>query len=126
MQQNIRTNKKTSFNLIKETISNNLQNICKISFVLCRHIYHKPFNDAFNEKLEKVQYSAALIFTGAIKSTSRQCLYKELGLKSLCDRRWHCKLVFFYKIVKGLVPSYLQFYFICFLVMREYVILGQV
>ena len=126
MQQNIRTNEKTSLNLIKETISNNLQNICKISFWLCRHIYHKPFNDAFKEKLEKVQYSAALIFTGAIKSTSRQCLYKELGLKSLCDRRWYCKLVFFYKIVKGLVPSYLQFYFICFLIMREYVILGQV
>ena len=126
MQQNIRTNKKTSLNLIKETISNNLQNICKISFGLYRHIYHKPFNDAFKEKLEKVQYSAALIFTGAIKSTSWQCLYKELGLKSLCDRRWYCKLVFFYKIVKGLVPSYLQFYFICFLIMREYVILGQV
>ena len=26
-------------------------------------IYDKPFNDAFKEKLEKVQYSAALIVT---------------------------------------------------------------
>ena len=26
-------------------------------------IYDKPFNDAFKEKLEKVQYSAALIGT---------------------------------------------------------------
>ena len=37
-------------------------------------------------------------------------LYKELGLESLCDRRWYCKLVFFYKIVKVLGPSYLQSY----------------
>ena len=74
-------------------------------------IYDKPFNDAFKEKLENVQYSAALIITGAKKGTSRERLYKELGLESLCDRRWYCKLVFFYKIVKGLAPSYLQSYF---------------
>ena len=60
--------------------------------------------------MEKVQYSAALIITGAIKGTSRECLYKELGLESLCDRRWYRKLVFFYKIVKGLTQSYFQSY----------------
>ena len=27
---------------------------------------------------------------------------------NLCDRRWYHKLVFFYEIVKGLAPSYLQ------------------
>ena len=80
MQQNIRTNKKTSLNLIKETISNNLQNICKISFGLCRHIYHKPFNDVFKEKLEKVQYSAALVFTGAIKALLGNVCTKNLVL----------------------------------------------
>ena len=56
-------------------------------------IYDKPFNDSFKEKLEKVQYSAALIITGAIKSTSWECLYKELGLEPVCDRRWYHKLV---------------------------------
>ena len=71
-------------------------------------IYDKPFNDAFQEKLETVQYSAALNITEAIKGTSRERLYKELGLESLCDRRWYRKLVFFYKILKGLAPSYLQ------------------
>ena len=60
--------------------------------------------------MEKVQYSAALIITGAIKGTSRERLYKELGLESLCDRRWYRKLVFFYKIVKGLAPSFLKSY----------------
>ena len=73
-------------------------------------ICDKPFNDSFKEKLERVQYSAALIITGAIKDTSRESLYKELGLESLCDRRWYCKLVFFYKIVKGPAPPYLQSY----------------
>ena len=58
-------------------------------------IYDKPFNEAFKEKLEKVQYSAALIITGAIKDFSRERLFKELGPESLCDRRWYRKLVFF-------------------------------
>ena len=73
-------------------------------------IYDKSVNDAFKEKLEKVQYSASLIITGAIKGFSGERVYKELGLESLCDRRWYRKLVFFYKIVKGLAPSYLQSY----------------
>ena len=85
-------------------------------------IYDKPFNDAFQEKLETVQYSAALNITEAIKGTSRERLYKELGLESLCDRRWYRKLVFLYKIVKGLAPSYLQS---CLLPDNE-IILGQV
>ena len=37
-------------------------------------------------------------------------MYKDLGLESLSDRRWYRKLVFFYKIVKGLAPSYIQSY----------------
>ena len=73
-------------------------------------IYDKPFNDSFKEKLEEVQYSAALMITGAIKDTSRERLYKELGLESFYDRRWYCKLVFFYKIVKDLALSCLHSY----------------
>ena len=46
-------------------------------------IYDKPFNDAFKEKLENVQYPAALIITGAVRGTSRKRLYKELGLETL-------------------------------------------
>ena len=106
MQQNIRTNEKTFLNTIEKTIAYNLQNICEISSGLADIIHDKPFNDAFKEKLEKVQYSAALTITGAIKGTSRKHLYKEFGLESLCDRRRYCKLVFFYKIA----PSYLQSY----------------
>ena len=73
-------------------------------------IYDIPFNDVCNDKLEKDKYSPALLITGAIKGTSRERLCKELGLESLCDRRCYRKLVFFYKTVKGLAPSYLQSY----------------
>ena len=57
-----------------------------------------------------IQYWAALVITGAIKGTSRDRLYQEIGLESLADRRWSRKLFFFHKIVNGLLPSYLQSY----------------
>ena len=35
-----------------------------------------------------MQYNAALAITGAIRGTSREKLYQELGLESLQKRRW--------------------------------------
>ena len=43
-------------------------------------------NDSCKEKLENVQYSAALTITGAIKGTSRDRWFKDLGLEPLCDK----------------------------------------
>ena len=37
---------------------------------------------------------------------SRERLSKELGLESLCDRRWVRTLTFLYKIVEGDSPQY--------------------
>ena len=71
-------------------------------------IYDKPFNESFKRKIEMVQYKAALVITGAIKGTSSDRLYQELGLESLADRRWSRRLFFFYKIIT--LPSYLQTY----------------
>ena len=65
--------------------------------------YDKPNNENFQNKLEKVQYRACLAITGAIQGTSRIKLYDELGLHSLIKRRWCNKLIFFYKIVNGLI-----------------------
>ena len=42
------------------------------------------------------------------KGTSRERIYKELGLHLLGTRRWQSKLIFFYKIVTGLLPEYLH------------------
>ena len=57
-------------------------------------IYDKPCNELFNGKLEAVQYNVCLAITGAIRGTSRERLYRELGLETLSDRRWSRKLFF--------------------------------
>ena len=44
------------------------------------------------EKLEKVQYQAALAITGAWQGSSRSKIYDELGWESLSDRR-NCRRV---------------------------------
>ena len=71
-------------------------------------VYDQPHNASFSSKIETVQYNAALAITGAIKGTSRERLYKELGLESLCDRRWYHRLVLFFNIVNGNSPDYLR------------------
>lgn len=70
-------------------------------------IYDQPHNDSFCNKIESVQYNAALAITKAIRGTSRERLYEELGLESLSDRRWYRRLVFFFNIVSGTSPGYL-------------------
>ena len=51
-------------------------------------IYDQPNNKQFCNMIERVQYNAALAITGAIKGTSQQKIYNELGFESLCFRRW--------------------------------------
>ena len=58
------------------------------------------------EKIESVQYSAALAITGTWRGTSRQKLYAELGWESLSSRRWSRRLTLFYKIINNLAPDY--------------------
>ena len=60
-------------------------------------VYYKPCNATFKEKLEAVQYNACLAFTGAIRGTSQEGLYRELGLETLNNRRWS-RNYFFHKI----------------------------
>ena len=70
-------------------------------------IYDRAFNESFQNKLESVQYNAALAITGAIRGSSREKLYQELGLESLKSRRWYRKLCLFFKLIKNKHPSYL-------------------
>ena len=67
---------------------------------------HKNILPNLMEKVEAVQYSAALAVTGAWRGTSREKLYSELGWESLSDRRWSRRLTLFYKIINNLTPSY--------------------
>ena len=50
-------------------------------------IFDQQRNESFFDKLESIQYKAALAITGAIQGTSRDKLYQELGLESLRSRR---------------------------------------
>ena len=67
----------------------------------------KPNNEAFINKIEKAQYDTALAITGAIRGTSQEKLYVELGLGSLKFRRWFRKLACFYKIQSTGLRKYL-------------------
>ena len=50
-------------------------------------IYEKPLTESFKDNSEMVQYNAAPVISGAIKGTSRNRIYRELGLESLAERR---------------------------------------
>ena len=73
-------------------------------------IYDQTFNMSFQQKMETIQYNAALAITGAIKGASREKLYQELGLEALQQRRWYRKLCCFYKILKSQSPKYLKLF----------------
>ena len=61
-------------------------------------LYDQAYNMSFHQKLESIQYNACLAITGAIRGTSKEKLYQEIGLESLQLRRWYRKLEMFYKI----------------------------
>ena len=42
-------------------------------------IYYKAFNESFNAKLESLHYNVTLARTGAIRGSSTEKIYKELG-----------------------------------------------
>ena len=51
-------------------------------------IYDQPNQSSLANKVESVQYNRTLAITGAIKGTSIEKLYQELGFESLKVRRW--------------------------------------
>ena len=46
-------------------------------------VYDQAFSSSSREKLESIQYNACLAITGAVRGTSSEKLYHELGLESL-------------------------------------------
>ena len=70
-------------------------------------IYDQPHNASFSQKIESIQYNAALAITGAIRGSSKEKLYQELGLEYLSSRRWLRRLSLFYNILNSKSPSYM-------------------
>ena len=67
-------------------------------------IYDQLNKDVLENKLERIEYNAALAITGAIRGTSRDNIYKELELES---RRSLTRLFTFHKIKTTVFRSYL-------------------
>ena len=70
-------------------------------------ICDQAYNSIFHNKLEFIQYNACLAITSAIRGTSTEKIYQELGLESLKSRRWFRKNCHFYNIFNEKSPSYL-------------------
>ena len=70
-------------------------------------IYDQTCNVSFHQKLESIQYNSVLAIMGAIRGTSTEKLYNELGLETLEKRRWYRKLCCFYKVYKSHSLKYL-------------------
>ena len=60
-------------------------------------LYGKLNSKTFINKIEKGQYDTLLAVTGAIRGTSWEELYAELGIEFLKFRQWFRKLACFYK-----------------------------
>ena len=69
-------------------------------------IYDQTYSDYFQQKMVSIQYNVALAITGAIRDTSREKVYQELGLESLRKRQWYRKLCYFLKTFKGQSSDY--------------------
>ena len=60
-------------------------------------IYNQTYNYSFDQKMESIQYNAAIAITGAIRGTPTETLYQKLGLESLRKRRRYRKLNNFFQ-----------------------------
>ena len=69
--------------------------------------YDQPSNASFAKKIESVHNNAALAITGAIRGSSREKLYQELGLEYLYRRRWVRRLCLLYKVLSTGQPTYI-------------------
>ena len=70
-------------------------------------LYDQPNNATFCQKIEFIQYKAALAITGAIEGTSQEKLHDELELETLKSRRWLRRLCCMYKIINIGILKYL-------------------
>ena len=70
-------------------------------------IYDQAYNTWFHWNIKSTQYNAALAIRGALRGTSREKLYQELGFESLQQRCWWRKLCCLFKIINNQSSSYL-------------------
>ena len=69
---------------------------------------HEHSQNFLMNGLESMQSNSALPITSTCRGTSREKLFQELGWESPTDREWYRRLVFFFKVINGLLPTYLS------------------
>ena len=84
---------------------------CDVIYHLSPLLHQAPLGVSLNslmEKVERLQYQAALAITGAWNGSSRTKLYEELGWESLSDRRRWRRVLQIHKINNNQTPYYLM------------------
>ena len=98
----IRPIKKLSIHLPREALLRIYKSFVRPNLDRGITVFDKPNNESFKRRIKSIQYKTCTAITGAIQETSKESLYRKLGLEFLSDRCWFRKLTFFYKIVKSL------------------------
>ena len=96
----------TAENFTKSSINYHIKSLCHL--VYGDFLYDKAYSNTLHYKVESVHCNACPTLTGAIRGTSKEKFYQELGLESL--RQWQCyrKLCNYCKILKNQSPPYLS------------------
>ena len=84
---------------------------CDIIYHIPSIIHQPPLGRTLNylmEKVERIQYQAALAITGAWQGSSRSKIYDELGWETLSDRRKCRRVLQIHKIINNNTLSYLK------------------
>ena len=82
---------------------NNIKRFFEATNWLGDIIYDQTQNESFCEKLESVQYKAALAKTGVIQGFFRKKIYQKLEIESF---KWYRSLSFMLKIMKEKASNY--------------------
>ena len=84
---------------------------CDVIYHIPSIIHQPPLGRTLNslmEKVERIQYQAALAITGAWQGSSRSKMYDELGWETLSDRRKCRRALQVHKIINNSTLSYLK------------------
>ena len=84
---------------------------CDVIYYIPSIIHQPPLGMTLNslmEKVERIQYQAALAITGAWQGSSRAKIYDELGWETLSDRRKARGVLQIHKMIYNNTLSYLK------------------
>ena len=84
---------------------------CDVIYDVPSKTHHPPLGRTLGslmEKVERIQYQAALAITGTWQGSGRSKLYDELGWETLSDRRKFRRALQIHKIINNNTISYLK------------------